>query len=134
MPLDKRPLGQITVTDRAGGIQEPTLNLLYRHGFRAAAEYAATGDIGAARALSNPELAPHIRFLDMAGHGYAMVTATPDALTCEFVCIDVPRMRAQTPDGGPVLYRVVHRAALWRPGEAPKLEQKLLEGNPVLSL
>lgn len=133
LPAEKRPLGQLMIAERAGG-PEPVLNLLYRHGFRTAAEYAASGDIGAARALSNPMLSPHIRFLDMAAHGYALVTASADALTCEFVCIDIPRERANTPNGGPVRYRVIHRARLWQPGEAPRLEQQVIEGNPLLSL
>ena len=34
------------------------------------------------------------------------------------------------PDGGPLTYRVVHRTRLWKAGEAPKLEQEILEGNP----
>jgi alkaline phosphatase D len=31
-------------------------------------------------------------------------------------------------------YRVVHTARLWSRGEQPKLEQHVLEGNPILSL
>jgi alkaline phosphatase D len=132
IPAQKRPLGQLIVAERAG-TPEPVGNLLYRHGFRAAAEYAASGDVAAARALSNPALAPHIRFLDLAAHGYALLTATADALTCEFVCIEIPRERALTPDGGPLRYRVVHRVQMWRPGETPRLEQQVIEGNPELS-
>ena len=32
-------------------------------------------------------------------------------------------------DGGPLNYRVVHRTRLWKAGEAPKLEQEILEGD-----
>ena len=38
--------------------------------------------------------------------------------------------RSERPDGGPLVYRVVHRTSLWKAGEAPKLEQEILEGNP----
>lgn len=42
--------------------------------------------------------------------------------------------RASTSDSGPVRYRVVHRASLWKAGEPPRLVQRVVEGNPVLSL
>ena len=57
----------------------------------------------------------------MAGHGYAVVSAGPDAIDTEFVCIVRPITRATTPDGGPLRYRVSHRAQLWQPGTPPKL-------------
>src|SRR6202021_1107168 len=37
---------------------QPTLNLLIRHGVRSCLEYAQSGDIAKARALSNPDLSP----------------------------------------------------------------------------
>jgi alkaline phosphatase D len=113
---------------------EPTLNMLLRHGVRSALEYDRTGDIERARGLSNPDLAPHLSFLDLGGHGYATVRASADAWECEFVCIPRPIERITRHDGGPLLYRVVHRTPLWNKGERPQLEQKVLEGNPALSL
>jgi alkaline phosphatase D len=134
MPQD-HPLRALYVTRRTEGAgAEPTLNLLFRHGVRSALEYARTGDLERARRLSNPDLSPHLSFLDLGGHGYATVRATADALECEFVCIPRPIQRNTAPDGGPLLYRVAHRAPLWRAGEAPRLEQRLIEGNPALSL
>jgi alkaline phosphatase D len=116
------------------GKPEPAVNLLLTHGVRACLEYDASGDIAAARRLSNPELAPHLAFVDMGGHGYATVRVTSEAVECEFVCIPRPLERSDRPDGGPLRYRVVHRAALWRKGERPRLEQRVLEGEPRLSL
>jgi alkaline phosphatase D len=116
------------------GAPELTVNLTIKRGVRAALEYAASGDIGKARALTNPNVAPHVEFVDMAGHGYSVVSAGPDAIDTEFVCIVRPITRATTPDGGPLRYRVSHRAKLWRPGTPPKLEQRLLEGDAKLSL
>jgi alkaline phosphatase D len=84
--------------------------------------------------VSNPELAPHLAFLDMGGHGYATVRVTGDSFESEFVCIPRPIERIERPDGGPLSYRVVHKARLWTRGERPSLEQTLLEGNPELSL
>ena len=45
-----------------------------------------------------------------------------------------PIERNPAPDGGPLEYRVVHTAKLWKPGERPKLEQRVLEGDPKLSI
>ncbi len=55
-------------------------------------------------------------------------------MECEFVCIPRPLERSDKPDGGPLLYRVVHRAPLWKKGERPQLEQRIVEGNPALSI
>ncbi len=54
---------------------------------------------------------------------------TKDALETEFVCIPPPLERSATPDGGPMRYRVTHRANLWKPGEHPTLVQKVIEAT-----
>lgn len=113
---------------------EASLNMLVRHGVRAALEYGRSGDLQKARALSNPDLSPHLSFVDLGGHGYATVRVTPDALETEFVCIPRPVERSTEPDGGPLLYRVSHRARLWKRGERPSMEQRVLEGSPALSI
>ena len=87
-----------------------------------------------ARALSNPDLAPHLSFVDMGGHGYTVVRVTSNSLSAEFVCIPRPIERSDQPDGGPILYRVRYSARLWRKGEAPKLEGVIVEGNPQYSV
>ncbi|MFO1187791.1 MAG: alkaline phosphatase D family protein [Alphaproteobacteria bacterium] len=113
---------------------EPTMNLLYHYGVRAALEYAAHGDIVRARKAANPDCAPHIKFADLGGHGYAVVRAAADKLDVEFVCIPRPIERAGTEDGGPLRYRVVHTAKLWPAGARPQLEQSLIEGDADLSM
>jgi alkaline phosphatase D len=52
----------------------------------------------------------------------------------EFVCIQRPITRSTSPDGGPLQYRVLHRARLWKRGERPRLEQRVIEGAPSLSI
>ena len=111
-----------------------TVNLLLHHGVRSCLEYAKTGDIEQARRLSNPQLSPHLSFVDMGGHGYSTVRVTSDAIECEFVCIPRPLERASGPEGGLLRYRVSHRARLWKKGETPRLEQRVIEGNPLLSV
>jgi alkaline phosphatase D len=95
---------------------------------------ARTGDIAAAYRVSNPNNAPHLKFVDMAGHGYAVVSADADAIQSEFVCIPRPITRAATPDGGPLRYRVRHTAQRWTAGKRPELIQEIIEGDPGLSV
>jgi alkaline phosphatase D len=132
LPAD-HPLRALFLVDRPGK-PAPTVNLLLHHGVRSCLEFRRTGDVQQARRLSNPELAPHLSFLDMGGHGYATVRVSSDAFETEFVCIPRPVERIERPDGGPLSYRVIHRAQLWGKGERPRLEQKIVEGNPELSL
>jgi alkaline phosphatase D len=108
--------------------------MLLRHGVRSCLEYAKSFDLGRARALSNPALAPHLEFVDLGGHGYAKVRVSAEAMRTEFVCIPRPITRAASPDGGPLRYRVVHTARLWRPGDRPRLKQEILEGDPGLAI
>lgn len=134
LPKD-HPLRPLFLAQRPGDAHpEPAINLLMRHGVRACFEYQRSGSIERARALSNPELSPHLSFIDMGGHGYAAVRVSSEAFETEFVCIPRPIERSDRPDGGPLLYRVTHRAQLWGKGEAPVLEQRVVEGNPALSI
>jgi alkaline phosphatase D len=128
------PVLPLYVRKTTAAAPEHTINLTIKRGVRSALEYAASGDIAKARAVTNPDVAPHLEFVDMAGHGYAVVTAGPDAIDTEFVCIVRPIARATTPDGGPLRYRVSHSAKRWAAGERPTLEQRVIEGDPKLSI
>ncbi|HVN99582.1 MAG TPA: alkaline phosphatase D family protein [Steroidobacteraceae bacterium] len=132
--MKDHPLRPLFVANREGAAPEATENLLFKHGVRTAWEYAQSGDLARARALSNPDVAPHLEFVDWGGHGYAVVTAAPDHIDTQFVCIPRPITRAATSDGGPLRYRVSHRAGRWRKGQRPQLEQTVLEGDPKLSI
>jgi alkaline phosphatase D len=129
------PLRPLFLADGAAGTRpEPTVNMTLHRGVRASLEYAKSRDIAKARALTNPDNAPHLEFVDMGGHGYSTVRASAKDIETEFVCIPRPIKRSETEDGGPLLYRVSHRAALWRARERPRLEVKVREGDPKLSL
>jgi hypothetical protein len=78
----------------------------------------------AARSLSNPDLAPHFQFVDLGGRGYAKVRLSADEMRTEFVCIPRPITRSEKPDGGPLRYRVLHTAALWKSGGRPQLKHR----------
>jgi alkaline phosphatase D len=129
------PLRALFLVDRPDGRKPDwTYNMLLRHGVRSCLEYAKSFDLKRARALSNPQLAPHLEFVDLGGHGYAKVRLTGDEMRTEFVCIPRPISRSASPDGGPIRYRVAHVAKLWGPGERPRLEQQVLEGDVGLSI
>jgi alkaline phosphatase D len=129
-----RTMRPLYVADRPDGKFAWTYNLLLKHGIRSALEYAKSFDLARAKALSNPALSPHIEFFDAGGHGYATVRLTGDEMRTEFVCIPRPITRSDRPDGGPLRYRVAHTAKLWRPGERPRLVQRVIEGDPGLSI
>lgn len=131
----EHPLRALFLADRPeAGKPEWTYNMLLRHGVRSCLEYAKSFDLIRARTLSNPQLAPHLEFVDLGGHGYAKVRLTANEMRTEFVCIPRPVTRSPEPDGGPLRYRIVHSAKLWKPGERPRLEQQILEGNVGLSI
>ncbi|MFO1401704.1 MAG: alkaline phosphatase D family protein [Steroidobacteraceae bacterium] len=134
LPKDA-PLRPLFLADReAGAKPDWTFNMLLRHGVRACFEYARSFDLGRARALSNPDLAPHLEFVDLGGHGYAKVQLSADEMRTEFVCIPRPIARSERPDGGPIRYRVLHTAALWKNGERPRLKTSVLEGDVGLAI
>jgi alkaline phosphatase D len=128
------PLRALYLIDRpAEPHPEASMNLLFRHGVRTCLDYAKDHDLAKARLLTNPENAPHVEFVDMGGHGYAVVRAALNRMDVEFVCIPRPLTDNALPDGGPVRYRVVHSAQLWKPGDTPKLSCTHVEGDPELS-
>jgi len=102
------------------------VNFSVMHGVRASLADDASGSLKVALAQSNPQVAPHLAFAHLGGHGYSIVRAAPHALETEFVCVAPPAERSGTED------RIRHRAKLWKPGEAPMLEQHLIEGEPPL--
>ena len=126
------PLRALYVADIHGKPQ-PAINLLLRHGVKACLEYQGTGDLQRALAASNPDLSPHLAFLDMGGHGYAALRVAADEARCDFVCLPRPLERSGTPDGGPLRYRVSHRVPLWGRGEPPRLVRASSEGDLGLS-
>ncbi len=113
---------------------EPALNLSLMHGVRASLALARTHDRAQALQARNPDVAPHLAFTDVGGHGYAVVRAGSDELAVEFVCVVRPLERSERPDGGPLAYRVTHRVARWSPGALPQMERTHAEGDLPLVL
>ncbi|HET8692565.1 MAG TPA: alkaline phosphatase D family protein, partial [Steroidobacteraceae bacterium] len=133
LPRD-HPLRALYLHDRPDGSMQCALNMTILHGVRSSLTLQETGDPARARAAHNPDVSPHLRFADLGGHGYATVRASPEELETEFVCIPRPLERSATEDGGPLVYRAVHRVRLWRAGERPELRQDIVEGDAGLAV
>jgi alkaline phosphatase D len=134
LPKD-HPLRPIYVHDPGSGAPaQNAINFSMMHGVRASLALHETGSLQQALKESNPEVAPHLSFIDLGGHGYSVVRASAEELEVEFVCIPRPIERNQREDGGALAYRVTHRVKLWRPGSAPKLERTAHEGTLPLML
>src|SRR4029078_3729740 len=84
--LKGHPLRPLFIVERENARVEFTVNLTLKRGVRSALEYARSGDLAAARALTNPDNAPHLEFIDMGGHGYAVATAKAEGLAAETAC------------------------------------------------
>jgi alkaline phosphatase D len=128
------PLRPLYIHDRPDGGMDCALNMTLLHGVRASLKLKETGDPAEARKLSNPEVAPHLKFADYGGHGYAMVRVSSERMETDFVCIPRPLEPVATPDGGPLRYKVRHSVDMWRPGEPPRLTQQFIEGEAPLSI
>ena len=129
-----RTLRPLYLADWPDGTLAWTYNLLLKHGVRSALEYSRSFNLAKAHALSNSQLAPHLEFIDAGGHGYATVCLSGEEMRTEFVCIPRPIRRSERADGGPLRYRIAFRAKLWKAGEAPRLEQQIIEGDPGLGI
>jgi alkaline phosphatase D len=113
---------------------QPAINLSLMQGVRASLALQRTGDVRLAMAERNAEVAPHLSFMDVGGHGYALVRASAVDLRVEFVCIPQPVERNDSVDGGPLAYRIAHRVKRWTIGVAPQLERTVVEGTLPLGV
>lgn len=134
LPLD-RPLSPVYLHRDAGSDAVlPAMNLAMRHGVRACYELHRTGRLDRALAASNPEVAPHLTFADLGGHGFALARATQTDLEVEFVCTPRPNAPCPQSSGPDVVYRVSHRLQAWRPGERPAMRRTAQVGTGALIL
>jgi alkaline phosphatase D len=133
IPRD-HPLRALYVYEDANMTNHPAINLTVMHGVVASIELQRTHDPRAALAARNPDVAPHLAFMDAGGHGYAAVRATADAVEVDFVAVPRPVERLAAEDGGPLAYRVAHRVAIWDRGAAPRIERTRVDGELPLVL
>jgi alkaline phosphatase D len=69
------PKRVLQLIDQPDGKVIPSMNITAMHGVLSTLKLKETGDMKQARAVRNPDVAPHLSFLDQGGHGYALVTA-----------------------------------------------------------
>jgi len=131
---EDNPTRPLYIAEIKGGPPQCTANLMLHHGVRSALEYASSGDLAKAHAVRNPELAPHLEFVDMDGHGYATVRVDASAMVTEFVCIPRPITRSASDDGGSLRYRVRFEVPLWQTGERPRMRKTVVEGDAGLAV
>ena len=123
MPKD-HPLRSLFVHQPAPDAPyQRTVNMLLLHGVRSCLEFAKTGDYASATQAFEPRDVPAPAVPRSRRPRLRGGERGDDALEVEFVCIPRPLERSTTPDGGPLAYRVVHRAKLWKGGETPQLER-----------
>ena len=126
----RTPLLALFIADRATR-REPTVNLLLSTACAPRSCMPAAA-IWPVPVPSQIRITRHLSFVDMCGHGCAVLTADARQFSTEFVCIERP-VEARGPDRGPLRYRVVHRAAAWSAGETSRLRQQVLEGKVDLT-
>lgn len=112
-----------------GSAVQPAFNFSIKHGVRASLALQRTGDVKQALAERNANLAPNLSFVDVGGHGYAIVRAAGPYLEVEFVCIPRPLQPSTAKDGGPVTYRLTHRVNRWAANAKPKLIRLKVDGQ-----
>jgi alkaline phosphatase D len=108
---------------------QPAMNFAVMYGVKAALALQKTHDVTAALAEKNPEVSPHLSFVDAGGHGYSVVHVTAESMEVEFVCVPRPIERSERADGGPLSYRATHRVKAWKPGGIPQVERVSVEGK-----
>src|SRR4030095_8260578 len=105
------------------------IHFSFMHGVRASLALQQTGDLQQALAQRNPDVAPHLSFMDAGGHGYSVVRANKEEVEGEFVCIPRPLDHNEKADSGPLAYRVAYKVKQWERGLSPRLERTLIEGT-----
>jgi alkaline phosphatase D len=127
------PLRPIVVYDStAHGGTNPTceaLNLTWRHGCRASAVLAKTGDMAQAMAADNPMHGRHLRYVDTNAQGIAVVAVHADRLECELITIEEPVVARGTA-GATVLRRARFTQPVAPAGAPVTLAEPVIEGTP----
>lgn len=112
------------------GAVEPNVNISIKHGVAAAKEYSLSGSMEALAAKSNPDVAPHLVFGDMATHGYATARVDGSGFSTEFVSFRRPIHESASQAGDEPLYRVAFEARSWAAGGAPQIVLSSMKGAP----
>ena len=107
------------------------LNILFRHGTRAAQVMAATDDLQQALAVaSNPN--PPLQMIDTRILGYGIAHITAEAAEVDLLGFDPDTRNTHFgAEGPPMKYRARFRLAAWQAGAEPQLERLAQQGDVV---
>jgi alkaline phosphatase D len=109
----------------------PNLNVVFRHGTRAAQVMADTDDINQAAAVSsNPN--PAMKMIDTRVIGYGVAHFNKDDAQVDLVALDIETKNRHYGDEGPPLkYRASFRVPAWQAGAEPEILRTGHQGDPV---
>lgn len=131
------PQYPLLIADGAGfgkpGEVLANLNVTLRHGTRAAATLAKTGDRQAARAAANPKQNSHLRYVDTDANGYGILRVDGKGAVGELVTVASAR-KAYGTAGAPILRTATFAVAPWAKGGIPVLEEPAITGERPFGL
>lgn len=109
----------------------PNLNVMFRHGTRAARVMAETDDINQAVAVSsNPN--PGMKMIDTRVIGYGIAHFNKDDAQVDLVALDIAtKTRHYGEQGPPQKYRASFLVPTWSPGAEPQILRSGHEGDRV---
>ena len=128
-------LGELNLYRRPGSDGSPdvkaNLNVIFRHGTRAAQVMAETDDINQAAAVSsNPN--PAMKMIDTRVLGYGIARFSKDDAQIDLVAFDIETKNHHYGNEGPPLkYRTSFQVPAWKPGTEPEILRTGHLGDPV---
>ncbi len=120
-------------TPFGGGKGVVNLNTLLRYGSAAGNVAAATHDIAMIEAARNPDVNPHLRYVDTGANGYGIATIDGDAARIELVTIERP-VRDRGDDGARVRGTAAFVVARVDDGDTVALDEPELTGDKPFPL
>ena len=109
----------------------PNLNVVFRHGTRAAQLMAQTDDINQAVSVSsNPN--PAMKMIDTRVIGYGIARFSSVDAQIDLTPLDIESKNRHYGNAGPPRkYRSSFRVPAWKPGTAPEIQRTGHLGDPV---
>jgi alkaline phosphatase D len=120
-------------TEHGGGKAVVNLNTLLRYGSAAGNVAAATHDIAMIEAARNPDVNPHLRYVDTGANGYGIASFDADAARIELVTIERP-VRDRGEDGAELRGTAAFVVARVDEGDTLALDEPELTGSKPFPL
>jgi alkaline phosphatase D len=108
-------------------------NTLIRYGAPAAALAAATHDLAMVEQARNPDINPHLRYVDTAANGYGLATFDGAMARIHLITTERPLIDRGS-DGAEVVGTASFVVPAFEAGEMPTLEEPTLTGKKPFPL